>query len=395
MSMLKKLFIFFVFFVSSIFTSCNWYVSSIDESFLISKDTIKNFSSLKEPIVISLPVYDTLKFCNSEKWTQKKQLGDIIAVIDVETDSVYDWIFFSDEYGWGNWRLAEVSVNPTKYVMSTFGSGEVVSLSSDGTRLEITNTGLPEFVWLCKSVGKYVPICIGRAANKFDINLFDVFENKVTNTFVIETDGIGYMASSFESDSEGDFYFTAKIPDEWKSYLYKIDVENMVLEKVVCLDMQTMEGNDTVAQVDNLLVAHVSDKNIYLIRYPLGKYTHDLKVFVVEKNTGNIVNEYVIPADNDDHYLYDIMFINNELYVIALVSGSDLIKLYKINEENDSVQSFGAILDFDMTENIYVRGNRIYFMNSRNISDIKFVWYDVSTGEIGPEKRICVSDFIN
>ena len=55
----------------------------------------------------------------------------------------------------------------------------------------------------------------------------------------------------------------------------------------------------------------------------------------------------------------------------------------------------GAILDFDMTENVYVRGNRIYFMNSRNISDITFVWYDVPTGEVGPKKRICVSDFIN
>jgi hypothetical protein len=108
-----------------------------------------------------------------------------------------------------------------------------------------------------------------------------------------------------------------------------------------------------------------------------------------------MVNEYVIPADNDDQYSKDVLFVNNELYVIALVSGSDLIKLYKINEEDNFVQSFGAILDFDMTENIYVRGNRIYFMNSRNISDITFVWYDVPTGEIGPEKRICVSDFIN
>ena len=35
----------------------------------------------------------------------------------------------------------------------------------------------------------------------------------------------------------------------------------------------------------------------------------------------------------------------------------------------------------DFTDNVWVRGNRIYFMNSRNTSEVAYRYYDVASGD--------------
>lgn len=51
-------------------------------------------------------------------------------------------------------------------------------------------------------------------------------------------------------------------------------------------------------------------------------------------------------------------------------------------------------MDFDLTETIYPRGNRLYLMNSRNISNVFYTYYDFETGEIGEIKNIKYEDII-
>ena len=74
------------------FASCdNSYMYKLDDSLeeIKQKTTIKTFEHLKEPIVIALPVYDNYYlFGNKDKDCRQVHAGDIIAVIDIETDTV-------------------------------------------------------------------------------------------------------------------------------------------------------------------------------------------------------------------------------------------------------------------------------------------------------------------
>ena len=57
--------------------------------------------------------------------------------------------------------------------------------------------------------------------------------------------------------------------------------------------------------------------------------------------------------------------------------------------------SCNMYVPFDMTENTYVRGNRIYFMCSRRINDITYTYYDTETKSQGDVVRVTFDDVIN
>lgn len=48
-----------------------------------------------------------------------------------------------------------------------------------------------------------------------------------------------------------------------------------------------------------------------------------------------------------------------------------------------------------MTETVWVRDSRIYFMNSRNTSDVKYTYYDTADGKIGSVIEVSVDKIIS
>ena len=362
---MKKLSIL-VIFLLFIFTSCNnFYFSSFDDSKLISKISIKTFEHLKEPIVISLPVYDTLYLFGNEKMGSKnKRLGDIIAVIDIETDTVFDWIYYPGELA---------MLNPTK------------------TSLSISKTNLHDSLWAQRCYGKYAPICTTELSlKKFNVNLFNVETQSIEKTLSVFTDSVGYIGR-LRSDSTGNLYFTSALNRVYS--LHKIDVNNLTIKTAKqTFDMVSREGDDTEAQFDDFGVEFISDDYIFLKREPLGNYNHPRKMYLIDKNT--LETKKIINIKNaNEEYFYDIQFINGKYYIIS--PPGKFIYLYELDIENETWRKLNVELIFDMTENVYVRGTKIYFMNSRNPSDIFYTYYDVASGEQGKVIEVSVESILN
>lgn len=396
--MKKSIFRISVVFILSLtftFISCDGcYQSSFDDSQLRAKNTIKTFDHLNAPIVIALPVYDTLyKFGNTNMDSKKQRLGDIIAVIDIESDTVFDWIYYPGAHGWSIWRLVEVSENPVRYLMSSVGKKEIAMLDPTKTALSVTKTGLDDNLWALRCYGKYAPICIPTATD-FEVNLFNVETEKVDKTVPVPTDSIGYI-SYLRSDSKGDFYFTACLDKAFS--LYKIDTEKLsVSESEKKFDMDTFEKDDKEAQSDDYTVLYVSDDWIFLMRNPLGNDTHARRLYLIDKDTLKI--EKTINIDNvRDNPLYRLEFLYGNYYAVSWEwrDGDSIALLYKIDIDNMTWEKLDVEIEFDFTENVYSRGTKIYLMNSRNPSDIKYTYYDVSTGETGDVVEVSVQSILD
>lgn len=391
------------FLLQVMFISCDGcYQSSFDDSQLRAKNTIKTFDHLNEPIVIALPVYDTLyMFGNTNMDSRRQRIGDIIAVIDVESGTVFDWIYYPGAHGWSIWRLVEVSENPVRYLMSSVGRKEIVMLDPTKTTLSVTETGLDDNLWALRCRGKYAPICTAERNNDYEdfvqnynVNLFNVETQTVDKTLPALTDTIGYI-DYLRSDSNGDFYFTTCLDKVFS--LYKVDTENLSISKSPeKFEMSTLEEDDKEAQSDDYTVLYVNDDWIFLMRNPLGNDTHSRRLYLVNKATLKI--EKTINIDNlRENPLYRLEFLDGNYYAVSWEwrNNDSIALIYKIDIDNMTWEKLDVEIEFDATENVYVRGTKIYLMNSRNPSDIKYTYYDVSTGETGDVVEVSVQRILD
>lgn len=95
--MITKKFVYLtsiIVFFSSIFISCK--LNASDE--LLSKTTIKPFDHLKDPVVIAQQVMWTTTIFGLD--ISSKLIGSVLIVIDFDTNSVYDWIYVPNLYGY-------------------------------------------------------------------------------------------------------------------------------------------------------------------------------------------------------------------------------------------------------------------------------------------------------
>ncbi len=386
----SKIFLFFCFFI---FVSCqNLYFSTFDDSELKSKNTIKTFDHLNEPIVISLPVCDTLTFCGNKDWGSRvKRLGDIVAVLDVETETVYDWIYYQGDHGWSNWRWAEAEIGDgqTVYVMASAGLGQAAVLDPKKNQLSVYKTEAYDYHSSQKCNNQYVPIGVANSKT-YDIHLFNAKTGEVNGIFSIPTDSVGYI-DFFKCDKKGNFYFTACLEKVFS--LYKIDVEDKELVKYPQkFEMYTKIGDELEEQADFYSVGYVSEDYIFINRYPAGYDTHPHKLYLLNKETHKIEKEMYTGA-----FIYDIQYVDGKYYGISSRwndDGSHSIFLYELDIEKMTSTKLDLEIIFDFTECIYTRGSRLYFMNSRNTSDIKYIYYDVVTGEVGNEVRVSVKSIL-
>jgi gamma-glutamylcyclotransferase (GGCT)/AIG2-like uncharacterized protein YtfP len=76
------------------------------------------------------------------------------------------------------------------------------------------------------------------------------------------------------------------------------------------------------------------------------------------------------------------------------IDGKRKVRFAEIDIDEKAIKSLDVVMDFDLTETIYPRGNRLYLMNSRNISNVFYTYYDFETGEIGEIINIKYEDII-
>ena len=141
-------------------TSCTWmYMDNDDTAHIEAKTTIQPFSHLKEPIVVTMPVYSNRHlFGNRSFGSMQDHKGDIFVVIDLATDTVWDWIFFPGKHGWTNWRCVEAGSNPTLYCSAGMGSGLVGCLDPTKITLDVYNAGTKDVVRSYSTPGNHIII---------------------------------------------------------------------------------------------------------------------------------------------------------------------------------------------------------------------------------------------
>ena len=116
---------------------------------------------------------------------------------------------------------------------------------------------------------------------------------------------------------------------------------------------------------------------------------------IFKKNNAGYELEKEIKTDfkTFDNLIVKITEINGTVYIIVR-NWSDkyaYVDLYKLTDELEMEKItpdwYGSTIPenekfkINFTDNIWVRGNRIYFMNSKDTSKVAYRFYDVESGE--------------
>lgn len=376
-------------------SSCtNCYVSDGSLDAIKQKTTYKTFSQLNEPILIAMPQYENYYlFGNKNNNCKTEYAGDIIAIIDLETNEVYDWVFYPGRHGWSAWRLTETkNADGINYLYASVGTRSVAVISPNNTSLQIASTGIDDNFGLYKCYGNRVPQCYinnyfdGSGLNYkvciFDVNQMEILENSYEFPF----DSPPSITDMRCSPNENLWFFTVK---NHIFHLNMIDMNTGIKKDSVYSFDSINERSKNYPEengMDNFVVDYATDNYVLIGCYPLGVGCYGNYVYVYDINENNI-KEIKIENGLYKQFIYDIQLVNDCFYAIV---PNDLaenipceVNIYKLDIENCTSTKVTSI-PFDMTDCTYVRGNRIYFMNSRSLSNPKYTYYDTETNETGP-----------
>ena len=386
-----------VFILHIAFTSCSnfWMYKSVNADLVNAvkqKTTIQTFEHLNEPIVIALPVYEQYYlFGNKNNDSKSERAGDIIAVIDIETDTVYDWVFFPGNHGWSIWRLVEAGANPTRYLMSSVGTKSIATLDPQKTTLTVTETGIAENLWNYKAYGTKVPLCYISYDSKTQLEdyhtlLFDCEINKLSERdLLVKTTNVTDIYW-LRSSPDGNMWITYPSNDG-TVHLQEFDIKKEEVLDTCCTFSNTSDSYKVCCVSDRyaFISYHTYDDNL------TGAYLFDRQTKEKSKIAG-------IEEDGNIQYVYDVLNVKDSFYAIVPYQiDPDLPvgpNIYKIDVKSKTAQK-EFYLPFDFTDNSYVRGDKIYFMNSRNSSDITYTYYDTVTKQQGNVVRVSAEQIIN
>ena len=370
-------------------TSCTWlYMDNDDTAHIEAKRTIKPFSHLKEPIVVTMPVYSNRHLFGNKNWdSMQDQKGDIFVVIDIETDTVWDWIFFPGKHGWTNWRCVEAGSNPTLYCSAGMGSGLVGCLDPTKTTLNVYNAGTKDVVMSYSTPGNHIIIpddYYDQNAKTlvYRINSFNTRTGRKEGSVEVPTDSIGYFDHP-QADPEGNYWFAYPYNDE--NCIRRYDVSTNTLGDILA------KLPVWVQNIPSNFICHINhvDANYIMGSYMPGgdEAAFNQEIFYINRQAEPEAVRISIPDELDSlHYLYDTVKIDGKYYGLHPASMRDgytpEVILSEIDLEKKEIRKV-ATVDIDMTETVYVRGSRLYLMKSRNISDIYYTYYDFATGETG------------
>lgn len=397
MKNVKKIMLIGLLFISFVFMGCdNFFIGPDDLSNVTSKTTIKDFSELTHPIVVSMEVWGSYHLFGNKDFAKKsKREGNIFVVIDWENDRVFDWVFQKDESGFVNWRCIEQGTNPVRYCTASSGTQTVYFLEPGKTSVTGFNTGVARYFDSYSSPGNRGLLFGSGYENGwslYKLGVVDVAEQKMYGDATLKTDGVGYVFHP-KADSEGNFWVAYKQHDI--SRLSKIDVNSLKLETLdLSLNRKGSSEHDY-----NYDVMAVSDKYIFLSKDALGKDQHtDSEIWIVEKNAPHDTKIISCPEglDYEGFFVYDGVYYNGRLYATVCDTSwaSSKFHICEFNPESGTSSIVSEPIDYDFTENFYLRGNRIYFMSSRNINNISYMYYDISTGKTSGITQIRYEDVI-
>lgn len=209
--------------------SCNYetyYKSITDLKEVRAKTSMESFENINDPIVITMPVYETMAlFGNENMGTYPKRVGDMFVVYDWENNKIHDWCFFKGKHGWSNFRAVEMG-NPVKY----YDSGETIGcLSADGKLTTYKNTVMGTFTNLNnnqKTKSRYGLLNTDGSSNgktEYRINIFDSETGKVNDNQIKILSEYSYFHFP-KADDKGNYWITSVKNNS--NYLNKIDCEH-------------------------------------------------------------------------------------------------------------------------------------------------------------------------
>lgn len=393
----KSVFIILLLLIS--LSSCtNCYMSDGTLDVVKQKTTYKSFSQLNQPIVISIPQYENFYlFGNKNNKSKSERIGDMFVIIDIESNEIYDWVFYPGKHGWSVWRLIEAGADDNlKYLFSSPGTKSVAIVDPNKTSVETIYTGINDNMGLYRCYDYKVPQCYINS-NNYITDIIDVESSKIAKKEYVVSFKNPLSILDMRSSPNGDLWFLNDKDNYF--YLNKISKEDETLEcGLISFESKNErsknfnEGNAS----EFFAVRYVTEDNVFIACHPWGVNMYGNWVYVYNIND-KTVREISLENGEYSQFLYDIQETNGNYYAIlpnTIDSGVPReVNIYKLDIENFTSTKEISI-PFDMTDNTYVRGSRIYFMNSRSLSHPSYTYYDTETKSQGPVYSISDSEII-
>jgi len=362
-----KLFLIFILFE---FISCIPYW---DDGKVTGKTTIKNFEHLNDPLVIiadvtwektflGLPCLDGVPY----------NRGNVFVVIDWETNTIFDWVYYPSNPGSVMKRAIELGTSPKKYYSSSYG-GVVGCISPDSNKVTIYDTS---------DVYSYIDPCFlkGNTAIIWDYYgnypnttcyFFDAKQGKLLeDKFLIDADV--NIDHPLENDN-GDLWIRFEDNTSHNTHVGKIDVTNKNYKEF--LEFKGY-GTDTILgeKKGSLYMSGVISKKNNL--FSLFKYNLQTGELLVRKD--------ISISDIDRGFFSNAYFYKEQFYVICFAMSSITnyycVYVYQINTDTLEVERISDRIDIWATENKWLRGSRIYFMYGND----SYTYFDLDTWEKAP-----------
>ncbi|MCR5286222.1 MAG: hypothetical protein K6D95_11565 [Treponema sp.] len=375
-----------------VFISCqSWYKTSVDMSKITNKTTYQPFTELNDPIVVNMPVYETLYLWGNEnnKFKQNR-IGDMFVIYDWESDEVYDWVFYGNEGVFSLPNIIQVGSNPMYYINSLDSTGTIAKLEADKTSVTLYKTDKRGTFYNNSTPGKYCIKDYWRKTeedqNLFCLNIFDCEKGQYTDADIqIPTDAYGYINIPV-SDEDGNFYFSSLL--EGYAYLCKINCEAGTYQFnksiISCYKNNEEKYNYSldVRYADN-------EDNLFLFKGQLGKEPFTGNKLYLSNISGTELQEFDINLDGYN-WLVQVIKINNNYYAIVANSAKEKISIdvYELDIESFTSKKLNtddSIL-IHFTQEVLVSGTKIFFFNYWNSHKIQYLYFDVETKEVSPIK---------
>ncbi len=353
------------------------FMTESDISHIVTKTSMEPFAELNDPIVITMPVYQQSVTFGSKRM---KEAGDIFVVYDWENEVVHDWAFFAGNHGLSNWRAVEMG-SPTKYYDAGESSGLIGCLDAETGKVTVTKNAvngtfanLNNNNELKSRYGMIETFGYANGSETCSVNFFDSETGRVSArgiTIPIYTSGNVFTP---HADKNGNYWMSYQYKDF--NYIAKFDGGTGKVEKFKTFPMKknsTYEVMSVLCVYDDFIV--VNDD--------IAPWYPNIVIY----KTDNMTEPYAeIPLpynDPEGMFLFRMVEIRGELYAVFGRWGNN--EIWKLDVEKGELCKI-AKFSFDYTETVYVRGSRIYFINSRNLQRFACMYYDTATEEIGKVK---------
>lgn len=376
--MITKKFVYLtsiIVFFSSIYISCNMNASNK----YTSKDTIKPFDHLNDPIVFAQMVVQNNTFLGIK--LSPKLVGYVLIVIDIETQSIHDWIFVPNLYGYDVQDCCKVTIpsengSRNVYCCSISSSGTIVILDPTKTQLEYKSTGYKDIGYIC---------------------------HKSTPSSVVLTD----MIVNSETEGPSDLLFTAYDIDTNSSK--QIRVSNTTREFLPYKtfsngDLLVTTFTDTNCKLWRINIADSSTSEICTFSrskkdYYFQRIIYDNKIFIIKRNTNYIddtiiiydltnksIKEITMPSEYNGDYLFGPFFtLNSNIYVTISETNGDKVLIKKLNSTTCAFEDLPEPFNtYNPCGKLYVCDSKLYFFD--DATDFSFTVYDFEKKEIKTSK---------